>query len=103
MTWSHTASSGAPHSRLSPLEEKDSPESNEGGLLALRALETDWKHGTTPRREGASFLVIKLSGQIQKCMWHRQKAVTTRDLAFFHMQPFCWQQDRFGRETVCCF
>lgn len=27
----------------------------------------------------------------QMCMWHRQKAIITQDLAFFHMQPFFWQ------------
>lgn len=40
-------------------------ESERGALLALWGLETDGKHGNTPGR-GASFLVIKLSGQI-KC------------------------------------
>lgn len=68
---------------LSSGRERGSTESSGGSLLAPRALEADWKHGNTPRREGASFLVIKLSGQIQMCMRHTQKAIITQDLAFF--------------------
>ena len=32
------------------------------------------------------------------CLWHRQKAIITQDLAFFHVQPFCCT-----RALLCAF
>lgn len=54
----------SPDSRLLPLEEKAALNQRGGALLALRGLETDWKHGNTPGRR-TSFPVTKLSGQIE--------------------------------------
>lgn len=78
----------------SPLEEKAALSQKEGPPGTKRPgnrLETwkySWKRSQLPGYQAV--------WPDKMCMWHRQKAIITQGLAFFHMQPFCWQQGLSG-------